>query len=143
MGAVYVSPAQLLNYVNPISLADVALAIQQQACVDASAVADGYLGVKYPLPLASAGTMVPRYTAYVAIYQLLVGRGYNPSAGPDSNVERMYMLAVGDPSIPGSVQQAWFPAVARGSIIPDVTVNLPPSPLFQLPQVWTKPPRGW
>jgi phage gp36-like protein len=140
MGTLYCTSADLPQFVNPIALASVPLSVQDQACVSASETADSYLRVKYPLPLKSFGGDVTRYAAYIAIRQLLVARGYNPAAGADSAIETNYRDAVGWPDKPGS---GWFPAVARGSIIPDVTVFQPTPPTFQLPQVWSHRPFGW
>ena len=141
--ALYVQPADLVNYVNPISLNDVPLPAQVQACNDATETANSYLRGRFPVdrtaPL-TVGSDLKRYSAFIAIRQLLVGRGMNPSAGADSAIESNYRDAVGYPDRPGS---GWFPAVARGAIQPDISFPAPPSPTYQLPQVFSRPPRGF
>lgn len=141
--ALYVQPADLGLYINPLSLTDVDAATQVQACNDASETANSYLRARFPVDRTaptSVGSDVKRYTAYIAIRQLMVQRGYNPAAGADSAIESNYRDAVGYPDRPGS---GWFPAVARGAIQPDIVFPTPPSPTFQLPQVYSRPPRGW
>jgi phage gp36-like protein len=139
----YVQVSDLPQYLNPLALVDVTNAAQVQACADASETANSYLRGRFPVD-ASAPTVVgsdlKRYCAYIAIYQLLGQRGMNPSAGADSQIETNYREAVGYPDRPGS---GWFPAVARGAIQPDLQFPAPPSPTFQLPQVFSRPQRGW
>jgi phage gp36-like protein len=141
--ALYVTAAQLGLYVNPLSLVDIAANVQTQACADATETANSYLRGRYPVdktaPL-SVGSDLQRYTAYIAVRQLLVQRGYNPSAGPDSAIESNYRDAVGYPDRIGS---GWFPGVARGAIQPDIQFPTPPPPTYQLPQVFSRPQRGW
>ena len=139
----YIQPADLPNYVNPVSLVDIPVPAQVQACNDATETANSYLRGRYPVdqtaPL-TVGSDLKRYSAFIAIRQLLVARGMNPSAGGDSAIESNYRDAVGYPDRPGS---GWFPGVARGAIQPDITFPTPPSPTYQLPQVYSRPPRGW
>jgi|SRR5580658_2828492 phage gp36-like protein len=140
---VAVQVSDLPQYVNPLALVDVPSAAQVQACTDANEVGASYLRGRFPVD-ASAPTVVgsdlKRYCAYIAIYQVLGQRGMNPSAGADSQIETNYREAVGYPDRPGS---GWFPAVARGAIQPDLQFPAPPSPTFQLPQVFSRSPRGW
>ena len=138
----FVSPSDLPQYVNPYALQDVAPAILSQACNDANEAANSYMRGRFPVDAGaiSYGTDVKRYTAYIAIYQALQARGMNPSAGADSSIETNYREAVGYPDRPGS---GWWPAVSRGSITPNIVWTTPPSPTYQLPQVYSSRPRGW
>lgn len=141
--ALYVLPSDLTNYVNPIALNDVSLAAMTQACNDATETANSYLRGRYPVDATApitVGSDLKRYSAFIAIRQLLVARGYNPGASADSAIESNYRDAVGYPDRPGS---GWFPGVARGAIQPDITFPTPPAPTYQLPQVFSRPPRGF
>jgi phage gp36-like protein len=133
----------LTSYVNAFALQDVDTATLFQGCTDATETANSYLRGRFPVdataPL-SVGSDVQRYTAYIAIRQIMVARGYNPSANADSAIETNYRDAVGYADRPGS---GWFPGVARGAIQPDIQFPTPASPTFQLPQVFSRRARGW
>jgi phage gp36-like protein len=139
MGTQYVLQTELPNYINALALASIPVGVQNQACIDASETADSYLRGRFPLPLLTFGTDLKRYTAYIAIKQMLVARGVSQD-GDNQTIWDNYFEAVG-----GGPNRlvGWFPAVQRGAIEPDVTVNAPGPPTYTLPQVYTSPPRGW
>jgi hypothetical protein len=121
---------------------------QQQACLDATEIADSYIRGRYQLPLLAWGNDVTRYTAAIAIYLLLDGPiGWAAMAGSDRNIRANYARAVGgpDPDNPGYVHPGWFPGIQRQNIQPDVTPSSTPGadPLHDAPQVASDPPRGW
>jgi phage gp36-like protein len=134
VGTQYATPSDLVTTgaINATALVNVSTADQNAACVAASEKADSYLRTRYPLPLASFGTDVVMHVAWMAVYLLMTGRGYNPMAGADDQLRMRYDDAV-----------AWFEGVAKQNINPDVTANFPPGPQYQLPVVSSQPPRGW
>lgn len=138
----YCDPSDLPKYLNAAALATTTPEAQLQACIDASNEADAFLRGRYSLPLSAWDTNVRKYTAWIACYLLLTGRGYAMMAGSDKQITDRYYMAVGDPSKPGS---GWFPGVQRQAIHPDVTPAQPSpgDPVYDLPQVRTSQQRGW
>lgn len=142
MSGPYCVRTDLPNYIAAAALSPISTAIQDQACIDASSTMDSYLRGRYALPLSAWGSDLRRYTAYVAIFYLMQGRGFSPQAGADRLITQRYYDAVGDPSKPGT---GWGPNVQRQSVHPDVTPAQaqPGDPVHDVPQVHTSPPRGW
>lgn len=140
--AQYCDPQDLPRYIQAIALQSVVPSAQLQACQDASDTADSYLRGRYALPLADWGTDLRRYTAWIAIYYLMTGRGFSPAAGADELIRDRYYQAVGYPDRPGS---GWLPGVQRQAIHPDVTPAQaqPGDAVHDVPQVITSPQRGW
>lgn len=138
----YCDPADLTKYLPATALQPTTAPQQLQACIDASEIADSYMRGRYQLPLTRWGSDVRMYTAWIACYLLMAGRGHNAAAGADAAITRRYVAAVGDTSVPGS---GWFPGVQRQAIHPDVTPTIDPAndPVTGLPQVITSPQRGW
>lgn len=138
----YCDPADLPKYLPATALSTTTAPQQLQACIDASEMADSYIRGRYTLPLLAWGSDVRMYTAWVACYLLMSGRGFNSGAGADRNIVDRYYLAVGNPGAPGS---GWFPGIQRNSIHPDVTPTIPPTQdaVHRMPQVQSQPPRGW
>lgn len=124
--------------------------MQTNACIVASARADAYIRPRYPLPITGSvaggsGNFDPSLvlnTAYIAAYIIMTMRGFMPNAGADKLIVDNYYAAIGNPNIPGSVAESFFGRVERGSVHLDVLVNAPTPPLYALPAVYTKPPRG-
>jgi phage gp36-like protein len=142
MSSQYVNPSDLANYITPSVLQPINASAQLQACIDASEVADSYMRGRYALPLVQWGSDIRRNTAYVAIYLLLQGRGFNPAAGADRLIVERYYSAVGWPDKPGT---GFFPGIQRQAIHPDVTPSMQPGadPIHDAPQVSTQQMRGW
>lgn len=124
--------------------------MQVNACILASARADAFMRPRYPQPIngskaGGAGVYDPALvlnTAYIAVWIIMGMRGFIPNVAADQTIRDNYYAAVGNPSIPGSVADSFFGRVERGSMHLDVLVNAPTAPTYQLPAVYTKPPRG-
>ena len=87
----YGSLTDLTNVGLPATaLANISSSIQQAALDDTASTMDSYFAGRYPLPLISWPPSVNRCNAIMAAYELLVVRGYNPSAGADENFRRRY-----------------------------------------------------
>lgn len=87
------------------------------ALANASRLLDGYFRSQFTLPFTQVGGDVVRATVIIAAYDLMVSRGYDPSAGADPLFEKRYREIIGvPPSIMG-----WADLVANGKITPDVT----------------------
>jgi phage gp36-like protein len=110
----YAQVTDLAAGINPAALAGVDPTTQAGAIADASALIDSYLRQQFTLPLTKVGTDVRRVCVNVAIYYILVGRGYNPEAGSDPGIRARYEDAI-----------AWLKAVASGTAIPDITDSTP------------------
>lgn len=147
-GAPYVVYTALGQY-GPAAVLDLAtVAQQQQACMDATEMADAYLRGRYQLPLLAWGNDVTRYTAAVVWYLLLDGPiGWGAMAGSDRNIRAGYARAMGgpDPDNPGYIHPGFFPGIQRQNIQPDVTPSVPTGQdaLHDAPQVSSDPQRGW
>lgn len=130
----YCQPSDLTLYaINPNALANTSPTQQTDACIAASAVMDDHFAGRYPLPLLTWPQSVIMYCAWIAQYLLISGaRGYNPAAGADVAVRMKYEDAI-----------TWCRGVQRQEIHPAVTFNQPNPPTYQLPQVYTSPPRRW
>lgn len=106
----YAAQVDLLNGINPGALSGVTGGQMDAAIEDASREIDSYLRGQYTLPLQSVGADIRRKTVDIAVYRLMVGRGYNPESGADPGIERRYTDAL-----------AWLKLVARGEVNPDIT----------------------
>jgi phage gp36-like protein len=93
---------------------------------------DGYFRARYSLPLSAWGADVTRINAVLAVYDLLVTRGYNPAAGADVNVRLRTEDAIN-----------WLKGVSRQEIHPDVTPQQHESAGFNAPDVVTHESRGY
>lgn len=142
-GAPYVTRAELPNYWPAAAFNGVTTAQQDQACIDATSEADSYLNGRYQMPLLAWGNDLKKYTAWIAIHNLMAMRGFSSAGGADQNLLLRYYEAVGNPSVPGS--SGWFQRVQRQAIHPDITATVPPAqdPVYGMPQVFTGPQRGW
>jgi len=144
-GASYCTPADLLNYL-PAATLNLATPTQQQAaCDSATSTADGFLAGRYAMPLLAWGQELTRYTAYIAVYELMSGViGFAPQAGSDMVITRRYCEAVGG-SVDGVRYEGWFPRIQRQAIQADITPTVPlgSDPVHDLPQVSSNAPRGW
>jgi phage gp36-like protein len=133
MGTQYVTSTQLRAYVNQFAIQDITEADLTTACVAASSKADGYFRNRFPLPFASYGPDVTLHVAWVAVFIAMQTRGYNPAReGQPDPLRDNYNDAI-----------LWLQGVERQAITPDVTVNAPSTPTYQLPSVRTSQVRGW
>jgi phage gp36-like protein len=115
----------------------------QQASLDAmSSRMDDYFGGRYSMPLLSWPFSLNYCCAVMAAYDLMVVRGYNPSAGADVNFRDRY-----------EDQIRWLEQVQRQCAHPAV-VQSPSSTNYAAPQVISssvvsvvsgcrRPTRGW
>lgn len=93
------------------ALTGIATATQEAALDAASALADGYMRSRgYVLPLSAWSDDLTRAVAILAAFDLLVTRGFDPSAGADDVMLRRVEMAT-----------SWLRDVAAGRVTPDVT----------------------
>lgn len=142
-GAPYVTQPQLSNYWPAAAFNGISVAIQDQACLDATGEVDGRISGRYAMPLLAWGNELTKVTAWIAIYLCFSTRGFNAMNGSDKTIQDRYWEMVGNPNVPGSL--GWLDKVQRQSLHPDVTPTVPSnqSPTYDLPQVYTGIPRGW
>lgn len=144
-GQSYCAPSDLLNYLPAATLNLATLTQQQAACDSATSTADGFLNGRYAMPLLAWDQELTRYTAYVAIYEMLSGAvGFAAQAGSDQVISRRYCEAVGG-TIDGVKYEGWFPRIQRQALHPNITPSVPlgSDPVHDLPQVSSNAPRGW
>jgi len=129
----YCDVSDLSTYgVSAVALDPIDPTIQQGACDAASAIVDSYLRDRFKLPLSRWGVDLRQKTAVLAVYDLLVVRGYNPSAGADVNLRLRYQDTL-----------EWLLRVARQEVQPDVTPQQHESPGYDAPIILTNSNRGW
>lgn len=147
-GAPYVLYTQLGQY-GPAAVLNLAtVAQQQQACLDATEMADSHIRGRYQLPLLAWGSDITRNTAAIAWYLLMDGPiGWAAQAGSDRNTRSAFARAMGgpDPDNPGYIHPGFFPGIQRQNIQPDVTPSATPGSdsLHDAPRVRSDQPRGW
>lgn len=83
---------------------------QVTAIEAASDEMDGYLGSRYVLPLTAWGRDVRTACARLAVYQLIVVRGFNSSRAGDSQLLEQR-----------EATERWLARIANGSVAPRVT----------------------
>jgi phage gp36-like protein len=126
----------------------VTTAQKNAALASASAVIDSYFRGRYALPLFAWGVEVVRCCVFLADYELLASRGFNPAAGADANVLDRYREMIGEPG-----REGWLQRVQRRAAHPDVTETTQDAK-HQRPRVFsssvvdcstgaTAPNRGW
>ena len=141
-------PGYLAQYIPAQVLALATPAQWQQACLDATELADSNLRGRYTLPCIAVGNDIMSRTAAM-VYYLVMDRiiGWAGQAGSDRNVRRGYAEAMGgpDPDNPGYIHPGWFPGIQTQRIHPDITIAPPEpgDPIHDVPQVLTTAPRGW
>ena len=150
--SMYCTPSDLVLYAIPATAitAQITNAMQVAACVAASGEADASMRARYPLPLApnypiggpftTYDPALVKHVAYIAAFSLMSQRGFQ-GGGADNMIRENYYKAVGHPGVPGD--RGFFGDVERQSKHLDVvSANPPPSPAYNLPQVFSRPPRG-
>ena len=85
-------------------------AVQNAALLAASETVDSYLRQQFQLPLTQWGTDVVKYTCWLAAYNLICTRGFNPNSEADGIYETNYNKAI-----------AWLKDVAKALASPDIT----------------------
>ena len=129
----YATPAQLRQAaLSENALDGVTEEAQAAALERASAVADGYIGMRFTVPLTSWGGDLVRVVCDIAAYDLLTQRPINVPAEPWTPRVR-YEDAV-----------QWLEKVSRGEIKPANVVTSPTPPRREgTPVVVSQKPRGW
>ena len=106
----YAQIADLASSINPAALVGVTDAQKTAALIQASRMFDEALPSMYKLPLLAVGAHVVSKVCDMAIYRLLVGRGYNPEAGGDPGIRERFADAL-----------RWLVLVRDGKVTPDIT----------------------
>ncbi len=107
--------------------------IDKQAALDASsALALGMIGNRFKRPLVSWETDLTHAVCKIAVYDLLVARGFNPAAGADVNIRDRRDDA-----------EKWLISVARGEITPAIVGAADQSPGYDSPRIVGQPLQGW
>lgn len=92
MATVYANAADIPRFgVRADALSGISTEAQQAALSAASGLIDSYLGARFTLPVrAPWPESLRRAAVIVAVYDLLVTRGYGPSVASDEHVRRRY-----------------------------------------------------
>lgn len=123
------------------ALASITSEAKDAALDAASDLMDSYFRVAFTLPLITWQDDVRRACAIIAAYDLLVVRGYNPSAGADVNFRLRYEDIMGAPG-----RRGWLQQVAGGNAIPGVVDSSPGATEGENddgPEVYSSSQRGW
>ncbi len=119
----------------------------RQAAIDAAAeFMDGYFRARYALPgkkpgwevFEDWGQDVVRCNAILAVWDLMVVRGFNPASGADVVLRMRYEDLVGRPG-----QRGWLDKVSAQEIQPNVTPKQHELSDYDQPKVRTAERRGW
>jgi phage gp36-like protein len=129
----YATLADLTTYgLVSSALSTVDSATKQAALDAASERVDGYFRSRYVLPLTSWGEDVKEATVSIAVWILMVRRGFMPTAGADNLIRERYLDAV-----------QWLNRVGRQEIQPNVAPTSAENPAAAAPRVLTHTQRGW
>ncbi len=129
----YATLADLTTYgLVSSALTTVDSATKQAALDAASARVDGYFRSRYVLPLTSWGEDVKEAVVAIAVWILMVRRGFMPSAGLDNTIRERYLDAV-----------QWLNRVGRQEVQPNVSPTSAENEASAAPRVLTHPQRGW
>ena len=130
--APYITPADVGAAVAPTTFANIPTDIVQSKVDDANALAEGYLGVRYSLPLANPGADLRRQIVNIAVYDLMSWKGFNPESGRDMNFRVRYEDAI-----------KWLKGVADGNVTPVGIVDSTPIVSEAAPIILADDLRGW
>lgn len=123
---------QLSQYGLPSAVLAVITPVIQQAELDAAdELVNGYLRVRYTLPLASFGLDLVRHTCAIAAYNLICVRGYNPQAANDEHLRARYEDAM-----------SYLKAVSKAQLDPGI-VDSTPEVDETIPVISSDCARGW
>lgn len=104
---------------------------EKQAALDASSdLADGYLGVRYTLPLTVYGKDLVRCECWLAAKELLIGKGFSPESARDKQILDRAAEAL-----------QWLKDVAAKVISPAITDSSTSAVTF--PRITSRTARGW
>ena len=129
---VYAEPTDLTRLsVKPDALNEMTLAQLVDACIAASAEADGYLGGAFKLPITAWDTDLRLKTAQLAVANLFMLRGAEPD-GPDALVFDARNKAL-----------QWFDKILAGRLRPPGIIDTAPEVFEAGAYVASRPPRGY
>lgn len=116
------------------ALTNVPTATQEESLDAMSAIADGYLSSRYELPLSAWGDDLRACVCRLAAYDLMVTRGFNPTAGGDESLLVRHDHAM-----------RWLRDVAGGVVSPTGVVDATPDDTTGNETTFavTDAPRGW
>lgn len=99
-----------------------------------NAFADDKMRARYRLPLAAPyPASLTQNICFLAAYDVMCFRGYNPQSGADQNIRARYLDAM-----------KWFDDVERQRCHPAVTEAAAPGTTeYDAPLVLSKPRQGW
>lgn len=110
----YATSVDLDSAINAAALSGVTPTQKTDAIDQASRLIDSFLRSQFTLPLTTVGGDVKRVCMNIAVYYVMVGRGYNPDAGADPGIRQRYEDGI-----------AWLKLVSLGTVVPDVTDSSP------------------
>ncbi len=91
----YCTTAQLTQYgIRAEALRTIDPSDLQAAILAASKTIDGYLRSRYKLPLVAWGEDIRLICARLAVYQLVVVRGFNAARAGDDQLEKQYEISM-------------------------------------------------
>ena len=129
----YCQPGDLTTHAIPgTALEGIEPEARALACLSASDEAAGYLGMAFTLPLSKWDTDLRRYVAYMAVFQLLGARGFEPGSGKDTLIETRRDSAIG-----------WLRRIADGKLRPPGMVDSTPTRRETEVYVVSEAGRGW
>jgi phage gp36-like protein len=132
VAAPYILLADLQGAVPAATLANVDPVVLQAKVDDANALAEGYLGVRYSLPLANTGADLRRQLVAIAVYDVMSYKGFNPESNRDMNFRMRYDDAI-----------KWLKGVADGNVTPVGILDSTPQVSEAAPFILADDPRGW
>lgn len=108
-----------------------------RAVTGASTTIDSYLRARFTLPITIVGEDIKRCAAIIAAYDIISGRGYNPTEGADENLRDRYEDCL-----------KWLRDIAGGKVVPDIVDSGPDATpgataAGSQPQVVSSSQRGW
>lgn len=132
--AAYATLEDLYNYGLPlVAMGDVSTATQQKILNGRNDFADDKMRARYLLPLLTPYPVsLIQNICMLAAWDIMMVRGYNPSAGPDANIE-----------LRGKMALDWFDGVERQRVHPNVKESTSPTPGVPAPYVISKTSQGW
>lgn len=110
----YAVVADLDTGINAAAMTGVPTPTKTAAIDSASRLIDSFLRAQFTLPLVQVGADVKQTCVHIAVYYVMVGRGYNPEAGADPGIRQRYEDAL-----------AWLKLVSAGKAVPDITDSSP------------------
>jgi phage gp36-like protein len=136
--ASYCTPEQLTRYgIRAEALRSIDPSDLQAACDAASKTIDGYLRSRYKLPLVAWGEDITLIAARMAVYQLVVVRGFNSARAGDDQIEKQYDVSLS--TLKDIPTGRYNPDVTDASSGAEAGVSAPAGTA----QVFSDSSRGW